>query len=112
MGSVKHYIIHKVSQLYGMAPSPGAQGAPGAPARLPAGCFHGAAFLVSSFRSVISQKLMLHGVSGRSVKTKIFPLFCFAIRKRVCNGRDAGMPRHVTFLPLFANDARVTGQKC
>lgn len=26
---------------------------------LPAGCFHGAAFLVPSFRSVISQKLML-----------------------------------------------------
>lgn len=26
---------------------------------LPAGCFPGAAFLVSSFRSVVSQKLML-----------------------------------------------------
>lgn len=93
MGSDKHYILHKVSRLSRMALSRENREHSG---HLPAGCFHGAAFLVPSFRSVISQKLMLHKVPRQGVKTRTVPLYHFAMRKIVCNQRDTGVSRHIT----------------
>jgi hypothetical protein len=45
---------------------------------LPAGCFHRTVFLVSSFSSGISQKLMLYKVLRQSCKNKniVIILFC------------------------------------
>jgi hypothetical protein len=98
MGSDKYYTVHKVSRLHSTALSLWEQRASWT---LTCWLFSGSSFSCVLFPlGYLSEADAIQSVKTKCKKKKIFPLHYFAMRKNVCNWRDTGMPRHITFLPL------------